>query len=252
MIFMPEQSAESKDTLDQLNDYFRDPSSNLAKMLDELCPLRGQAYLHSPQKRILDLLVSTPALLFAIPGTAIFSALNSSEGIANSFYFQERLKPTPDCSEQEMFTIWKFRTMAINAANRNKEVFNVDFDHANDERVDTELAKFMRHYKIDELPQVLQVFLGEMSLVGLRAITPFIVDGLDEFWSKERKERWMQAYNAQERAGVTGLYPALNKDSKWDIGRYHYDMFYANNASLRLDLYTIWLTMLRITHQEGL
>jgi lipopolysaccharide/colanic/teichoic acid biosynthesis glycosyltransferase len=113
------------------------------------------------QKRIIDLIISLFLLLVLSPFLAIISILILVESGRPIFYLQERVG-----KDWKNFKILKFRTM-INKADEVGPVVTPK----NDERI-TRIGRILRKYKIDELPQLINVFKGEMSIVGPRPEIP--------------------------------------------------------------------------------
>ncbi len=131
----------------------------------------------------------------------------------NPFYFETRsgLYGKP-------FKIIKLRTMKFSSKDKNKIVTN--------------LGKYIRKSKIDELPQIFNVLFGQMSLVGPR---PLYL----EYNSKYSKYEKLRLNN---KPGITGLaqIKVLNREN-WRA-KFRYDIFYVKNRSLKLDLYIICKT----------
>ena len=105
----------------------------------------------------------------------------------------------------------------------------------------TRLGSFMRKYQLEELPQLLQVISGKLSLMGLRPNTEYGFEYLQDIWSKDRYNRWKDAYQSG-RLGLSGVNQVFGSLLKEDDKRYHTDVFYTKHASLGLDLYLLWKT----------
>ncbi len=126
-------------------------------------------------KRVLDVLVVTLALPVLIPFFIIVSALVALDG-HNPFFFQERIG-----REGRRFKIWKFRTMVPNAEASLKQYlaenpkaraeWETKQKLANDPRI-TRVGRVLRRTSVDELPQLINVLFGSMSLVGPRPMMP--------------------------------------------------------------------------------
>lgn len=115
-------------------------------------------------KRLFDLALTIPALIVCLPFLVIFAVLIRIDSPGPAFFRQKRVG-----KEGRLFNIYKFRTMLDGTENLGK-YFVAD----NDDCI-TWLGKFLRKYKIDELPQLFNVLKGDMSLVGPRAMIPRIV-----------------------------------------------------------------------------
>jgi lipopolysaccharide/colanic/teichoic acid biosynthesis glycosyltransferase len=106
----------------------------------------------------------------------------------------------------------------------------------------TAFGRFIRRHYLDELPQMLQVLSGQLSLVGTRVLPVAVYEGLASGWSPQRFERWRAMYTSTP-LGLTGPHQILRRAGKEDARRYHRDMFYARHASLGFDLYLLWRTL---------
>jgi lipopolysaccharide/colanic/teichoic acid biosynthesis glycosyltransferase len=117
------------------------------------------------QKRLFDLFFTIPGLIVLLPLFLIIALLIKFDDGAAVFFFQERIgwrgKP---------FRMWKFRSMVVNA-----EKIGTQLTVGRDNRI-TRVGHFLRASKIDELPQLINVLLGEMSLVGPRPEVPRYVN----------------------------------------------------------------------------
>jgi exopolysaccharide biosynthesis polyprenyl glycosylphosphotransferase len=183
-------------------------------------------------KRGLDLVGSTIGLIFLSPLmmlTALFIRLESPGAI---FYTQERMG-----LDGRPFPMIKFRSMRFDA-----EADGPGWTKENDPRV-TRMGKFMRKTNWDEIPQLINVFLGHMSLVGPRPERPVWVQ---EF--KQRIPRYMERH--REKAGMTGWAQVNGLRGDTSIAeRTSYDLWYVEHWSLWLDIKiiirTVWQTITR-------
>jgi sugar transferase (PEP-CTERM system associated) len=172
-------------------------------------------------KRLFDLLVSSVFLLLFMPLMALTALLIRLESKGPIFYTQERVgqfgKP---------FTIYKFRSMFANAEKDGLPVWA----RQKDDRT-TRVGRFIRRTRIDELPQVVNVFLGHMSFVGPRPERPYFVNEL---------AAQIPYYHARHsvKPGITGwaqvrfCYGASVEDA---MNKLQYDLYYVKNHSLFLD-----------------
>lgn len=142
---------------------------------------------HSLMKRLVDLVVSIPAAaVFALPMAVIAAAIRLT-GNGPVFYRQERTS-----LGGQLFKIIKFRTMRQNAEDKTGPVWT-----APDDRRVTRVGRFLRRTSLDELPQLLNVLLGQMSLVGPRPERPELVEQF-----RRRIPGYMLRH--QVKAGLTG------------------------------------------------
>jgi putative colanic acid biosysnthesis UDP-glucose lipid carrier transferase len=135
----------------------------------------------------------------------------------------------------EVFEIYKFRTMPVNAEAESGAVWA----NAGDERA-TPLGRFLRRYSLDELPQFFNVLKGDMSIVGPRPERP-------EFIERFRQE--IPGYMKKHfvKAGITGWAQVNDLRGNTDLEqRIEYDLFYIDNWSLTFDLRIIAMTILKV------
>jgi lipopolysaccharide/colanic/teichoic acid biosynthesis glycosyltransferase len=106
----------------------------------------------------------------------------------------------------------------------------------------TVFGRFMRRHYLDELPQLLQVLTGRLTLVGIRVLPRDVYEGLAAGWSHERFATWRAMY-ATAPLGLSGAHQVFRGRGKADGRRFHRDMFYARHATLGFDLYLLWRTL---------
>lgn len=187
-------------------------------------------------KRIVDIVLSTIALiLFFIPVAIIYLILKIGGGSA--FYVQERVT-----RDNKRFKIYKFRTMIENAEAMSGPVLAQDVD----KRI-TKIGNILRATRMDEIPQIYNIFIGDMSIVGPRPERPFFVKQFSEE---------MPEYNLRHRvkAGLTGLAQVQGKYNTSARDKLKYDLLYINGYSLALDFKLIMQTLnilLRKSSTEG-
>ena len=181
-----------------------------------------QSFLRSFIKRIFDLFASTSILIASLPVMFITALCIYFEDRTPILYQQERVG-----MDGHAFMVLKFRSMRNDAEKGMKPQWAA----TNDTRT-TKVGRIIRKLRIDELPQILNVFKGEMSFVGPRPERPFFVKQLcDE----------VPYYNVRHsiKPGITGLaqvryqYGASVEDS---IQKLQYDLYYVKNNSLFLDV----------------
>jgi lipopolysaccharide/colanic/teichoic acid biosynthesis glycosyltransferase len=117
------------------------------------------------QKRLFDLFFTIPGLIVLLPLFLIIALLIKFDDGAAVFFFQERIG-----WRGKSFRMWKFRSMVVNA-----EKIGTQLTVGRDNRI-TRVGHFLRASKMDELPQLINVLLGEMSLVGPRPEVPRYVN----------------------------------------------------------------------------
>lgn len=187
-------------------------------------------------KRIMDVIVGTVALVvFCIPFVFVYLILKLGGGTA--FYVQERVT-----RGNKVFKIYKFRTMIENAEAKSGPVLAQETD----KRI-TKFGHILRATRLDEIPQIFNILIGDMSIVGPRPERPFFV----KQFSEEIPE-----YNLRHRvkAGLTGLAQVQGKYNTSVIDKLKYDLLYINGYSLALDIKLIMQTLnilLRKNSTEG-
>lgn len=172
-------------------------------------------------KRAADLCLAIAALLCAAPIFLLLPVLIKLTSRGPVFYRQERLG-----KDGRPFTILKFRSMRQNAETPGRAMWAEE----RDPRV-TPLGRFMRQYRLDELPQVINVLRGEMSMIGPRPERPEFIDRLS-------KDIPFYPYRLAVKPGITGWaqvkfrYGATVQDAAEKL---QYDLYYIKHMSLRLD-----------------
>ncbi|CAI2692714.1 putative sugar transferase EpsL [Apilactobacillus kunkeei] len=186
-------------------------------------------------KRLFDIAASLFALLITLPLTLVVSLCIYLDDRGPIFYTQERIG-----KDGKPFRIYKFRSMCQNADAKKKELTEQNevngamFKMSNDPRV-TRVGCFIRRHSIDELPQLINVLLGNMTVVGPRPPLPEEVNQ----YSKHDKER------LKVKPGCTGLWQVSGRNSLDFDEMVELDIDYIEHASLLLDMKicfkTIWI-----------
>ncbi|MFG1705586.1 sugar transferase [Nonomuraea sp. M3C6] len=192
-------------------------------------------------KAVFDRLVAaTVLLLLALPLLVIALVIRlSSRGPA--LFYQSRIG-----KGGKTFRVVKFRTMVVDAERLkgslldSNEFDGVLFKIRNDPRI-TRVGAFLRKYSLDELPQLLNVLRGEMSLVGPR---PPLPEEVDKYGADVRRRLVV-------KPGMTGLWQVSGRsDLTWEES-VRLDLRYVENWSLILDLQILWKTWAVVTRGEG-
>jgi lipopolysaccharide/colanic/teichoic acid biosynthesis glycosyltransferase len=145
------------------------------------------------------------------------------------FYFQER----PGLYQKPFFII-KFKTMTDDRDIHGQLLPDI-------QRI-TKVGRIIRKFSIDELPQLINVLKGDMSLVGPR---PLLFKYIP-LYSKEQLRRH------EVRPGITGLAQVNGRNAISWTKKFEYDIFYVDNLSFALDLKIIFKTILKVFKQEGI
>jgi exopolysaccharide biosynthesis polyprenyl glycosylphosphotransferase len=192
-------------------------------------------------KRIFDVTVSGVALILLFPLFVFISILIKFESPGPVFYVSKR-----SGKKGVSFDFYKFRTMVENAEKYKEELrvkSEVDgpiFKIRRDPRI-TLVGKYLRKYSLDELPQLINVLKGDMSLIGPR---PFPVDE-----SEKIENKYISRLNI--KPGITGL---AQINGRSDLSFKHWarwDTWYINNWSLGLDFKILWRTIPVVLKGKG-
>lgn len=186
-------------------------------------------------KRLFDLLFGTILLLLALPLMLIIAVLIKLDSPGSIFFVQERVG-----ERGRLFKMFKFRTMVDGAEAKEKEYIGPGSDgyysllkQKNDPRV-TGIGRFLRRFSLDELPQLLNVLKGDMSLVGPRPELPWLV---------EHYEPWQRKRLAVPQ-GLTGWWQIQGRSERSDqLLRVADDLYYIYNYSPWLDLHILLMTI---------
>lgn len=192
-------------------------------------------------KRTFDIVFSGAALvLIAIPSLVLAAAIRlESEG--SPFYSQIRVGRTRSDGSLTTFRMWKFRSMYRDADERlaelreQNEIAGAMFKMKNDPRV-TKIGKFIRKHSIDESPQFLNVFLGQMSVVGPRPPLPNEVAEYTEY----------DLQRLAVKPGITGLWQVTERNSTGFDGMVRRDLEYIAKRGIVMDLKIVLLTVLEV------
>lgn len=177
-------------------------------------------------KRLLDMAGAAAALLLLSPlllGTALAVALDSGWPV---LFRQVRVG-----RHGQPFGMFKFRSMVKNAAD-----IGPYFTTSADPRI-TRVGRFIRRTSLDELPQLINVLKGDMSLVGPR---PDVPDQRALYTEADWRQR------CSVRPGITGLAQAQYRSDSTEAQRLEADLRYTREASLWLDLQICWWTLRRL------
>lgn len=201
--------------------------------------------LKEPLTRFMDIALIIFALPFIIPVFLILGALIALESDGGVFYSQVRIG-----KDGRRFKAYKFRTM-IKDADRLLQSY-LDNDPAlkaeweanqklkNDPRV-TRIGSVLRKYSLDELPQLWNIFIGDMGLVGPRPIVDAEVI---------KYARSFELYK-QVRPGLTGLWQVSGRSDTSYERRVELDKYYLLNWSLKLDIQILFRTVLVVVNKKG-
>lgn len=189
-------------------------------------PLQGWPWLF---KRLFDLLFSVLGLIVLLPFFLIIACVIKLTSRGPVFYTQTRVG-----LDGKHFKMIKFRTMIKDAEKETGAIWSPP----DDQRV-TRIGRILRKFSIDELPQLINVLTGEMSLVGPRPERPELVEKF-----KHNIPNYMLRHSV--KTGMTGWAQVhgLRGNTPLDK-RIEFDIYYIQNWSLKLDLEILWRTLLK-------
>ncbi|WP_425076055.1 sugar transferase [Psychroserpens sp. S379A] len=180
-------------------------------------------------KRLLDLVAATIGFLLASPIFTVVWIVLLVKNNGSAFFFQER----PGKNER-IFKIIKFKTMN-DKTDANGELLPPS------ERL-TKAGIFVRKYSLDEIPQLLNVIKGDMSLIGPR---PLLVKYLPRYNAFQK-----QRHNI--RPGITGWAQVNGRNAiSWEQ-KFEYDVWYVKHLSFMLDLKILFLTVYKVFKKDGI
>ena len=187
-------------------------------------------------KRFLDIVLSLLALIILSPVILIVSILIKVTSNGRVFFLQERLG-----KKGKVFKIIKFRTMVENAEKIGE---GLRVSSENDSRI-TKIGKILRKTSLDELPQLINVLKGDMSLIGPRPPVTYHPHKYEEY-SEEQKNRFLV------RPGITGLAQVrVRNNATWDE-RIVIDVEYVNNITFIKDVKLIFETVFKVFKCESI
>lgn len=197
-------------------------------------------------KSTSDVVVSTMLLIPLLPLMAVISLAISASSSGPIFYVQDRVG-----RNGRPFRIYKFRTMILDADRKLDSLFrehpNLEIEFRerykleHDPRV-TRIGQFLRKTSLDELPQIVNVLKGEMSLVGPRPVT-----------REELRDRYLESGEdyCLVKPGITGLWQVSGRSERGYGVRIRLDLWYIRNWSLWLDLVILIRTLGVVVGQKG-
>lgn len=197
-------------------------------------------------KRAFDIVFSGVVLaIIAIPSLVLAAAIRlESEG--NPFYSQMRVGQTHRDGSLTTFRMWKFRSMYKDADERlaelkeRNEIAGAMFKMKEDPRV-TKIGKFIRKHSIDEFPQFVNVFLGQMSVVGPRPPLPNEVAEYTEY----------DLQRLAVKPGITGWWQVTDRNDTGFDGMVRRDLEYIAKRGPVMDLKIVILTVIEVITGKG-
>ena len=192
-------------------------------------------------KRILDIVLSAIGIVILLPVYLILIIAIKLDSKGPALFKQIRVG-----QDGKDFTIYKFRTMIVNAESKREleinpeDLENFVFQSKSDSRI-TKFGSFLRRSSLDEIPQLFNVLFGHMSLVGPRPEIPDVV----KHYPKSYHQRLLVL------PGITGL-AQISGRGEIELGKtVSYDLNYIANFSVLFDIKILFLTVLSVFKKEG-
>lgn len=183
-------------------------------------------------KRFLDILLSSLAILFLSPLFLLLALMIRLTSKGSVIFAQERIGQFG-----KVIKIYKFRTMKSKAP---KSKATLDFDDA--QEYITKFGRFLRVTSLDEIPQLLNVLKGDMSIIGPR---PLILDEIFIHKLREKNDVYLI------KPGITGLAQVNGRDFLDAQDKVNFDTTYLHNMSLKLDLIIFIKSIIVVFKQEN-
>lgn len=212
-----------------LNPEIPDVVENLAEhyLLDDVSMLhtqvQGLTYEQRFVKRTFDIVFSTLAIICLMPILVVVAVLIRMDDGGPIFFLQKRAT-----RDGKVFKVIKFRTMKVHSKNKSAV--------ENDDRI-TKIGHVLRKYRIDELPQIFNIFLGDMSFVGPRP------EMMENVWSYTEEMPEFK-YRLRVKAGLTGLAQVVGKYNTSPKDKLILDMMYIERFSIWRDIKLIFQTLI--------
>ncbi|WP_044977939.1 sugar transferase [Taylorella asinigenitalis] len=180
-------------------------------------------------KRILDIIGALVLLIFTSPVILFITILLFFANNGKPFFIQSR-----PGKNKKIFKILKFKTM--------RDDFDERGNLLPDQKRLTVIGKFVRKTSLDELPQLINVLIGDMSFVGPRPLLIEYIPLYSEFQSRRH----------EVRPGITGWAQVNGRNAiSWEE-KFKFDVWYVDNYSLSLDIKILYLTFLKVLKSEGI
>lgn len=203
--------------------------------------------LYKILKRIIDIIGALVGIVILIPTTVIIYLARKISKEDNGPLFYEQLRYGKN---GKVFRLYKYRSMCIGADKKlkeyleNNEEAKKEFEKThklqNDPRI-TKIGDFLRKTSLDELPQMINILKGDMSLVGPRLV---IEKEVEEYG--ENKERFLSV-----KPGLTGYWQVNGRSNTTFKERMEMELYYVDNRSLWLDIKIFFKTFITVFKKEG-
>ncbi len=196
-------------------------------------------------KRCIDIILSLLGLIILSPVFLLIAILIKKEDYGNVFYKHKRIGHM----NKDIY-IYKFRSMTNKyktfdefyqtLSDEQKQEWDENFKLENDPRI-TKIGKFIRKTSLDELPQIINILKGDMSIIGPR---PVVNDEIEKYGNQKAKFLSI-------KPGLTGYWAANGRSATTYEDRIKLELYYIDHCSLLLDIKIFFKTILSVLKKEG-
>ena len=193
-------------------------------------------------KRVIDVILASVALILLSPLFAIIAIAIKIDSKGPVFFAHKRIG-----KNGKIIKLYKFRSMVINAEELIKSFtpeqmreYKENYKLTNDPRI-TKVGKFLRKTSLDELPQLINIINGDLSIIGPR---PVVADELEKYGVN--KDKFLSV-----TPGLTGYWVANGRSNTTYEQRMEMELYYIDNLSLKMDIKVFFKTILSVLKKEG-
>lgn len=193
-------------------------------------------------KRVIDVILASIALILLSPLFAIIAIAIKIDSKGPVFFAHKRIG-----KNGKIIKLYKFRSMVINAEELIKSFtpeqmreYKENYKLTNDPRI-TKVGKFLRKTSLDELPQLINIINGDLSIIGPR---PVVADELEKYGTN--KDKFLSV-----TPGLTGYWAANGRSNTTYEQRMEMELYYIDNLSLKMDIKVFFKTILSVVKKEG-
>lgn len=193
-------------------------------------------------KRVIDVILASIALILLSPLFAIIAIAIKIDSKGSVFFAHKRIG-----KNGKIIKLYKFRSMVINAEELIKSFtleqmkeYKENYKLTNDPRI-TKVGKFLRKTSLDELPQLINIINGDLSIIGPR---PVIADELEKYGTN--KDKFLSV-----TPGLTGYWAANGRSNTTYEQRMEMELYYIDNLSFKMDVKVFFKTILSVLKKEG-
>lgn len=211
-------------------------------LANESVELKEKSNIYFIVKRIFDVILSFLALIVLWPVFLILSLLIKLDSEGPVIYKHKRLG-----KNGSEFYLYKFRTMVTNSEEvfknftpEQKREYEMFFKLENDPRI-TRVGNFLRKTSLDELPQLINILKGDMSIIGPR---PVVLKEIEKF--DTQKDKYLSIL-----PGITGWWACNGRSDTTYEDRIKLEMYYINNVSFKLDIQCFFKTIIAVLKKSG-